>query len=62
MIRPEYICNNCTHKSYCKYAEDVTRLLEKIDIDCQYYGNDLPVNLAAIHCDYKRSEPLGGIK
>ena len=50
MIRPKYICNDCTHKHICKYADDMSNLIKIIDEKCDYYTNNLPINLSAITC------------
>lgn len=62
MIRPKYICNNCTHKTICKYAESMAKLILDIDTQAKKYDNTLPVNLSLITCDYQRGNSQGGIR
>lgn len=49
MIRPKFICNNCAHKSICKYKESMTNFICDLDTTCRDY-DDLPVDTSAISC------------
>lgn len=62
MIRPKYICNNCTHKSVCKYAESMEKLILDIDTQSKKYDNTLPANLSFITCDYQKGLYEGGTR
>lgn len=61
MIRPKYLCNDCTHKHICRYVNDMSNLIESIDEKCDYSTNDLPIDLSHITCDYLTTKSEGGI-
>lgn len=61
MIRPKYLCNDCTHKNICRYVSDMFNLIESIDEKCDYSTNDLPIDLSHITCDYLTTKSEGGI-
>jgi hypothetical protein len=52
MIRPKFICNDCVHKSICRYAKDMTKIISEIDTVCAYYNDLLPINLSHLSCSY----------
>ncbi len=60
MIRPKYLCNDCIHKNICKHVEDMTNLIEWINEKCDYFTNDIPINLSHITCDYLTTKSEGG--
>lgn len=59
MIKPKFICTECTHKSICKYAQEMTKIISAICVVCDYYNESLPIDLSRISCNHLTTKSEG---
>ena len=45
-------CANCEKKYVCKYADDMLKLVNEINIVLSSLNNDLPFSIQRMDCDY----------
>ena len=45
-------CENCEKKYFCKYADDMLKLVNEINIVLSSLNNDLPFSIQRMDCDY----------
>ena len=56
MDKLNVICANCEKRYVCKYADDMLKLVNEINIVLSSLNNDLPFSIQRIDCDYFSAE------
>lgn len=49
-------CANCEKKDVCKYADDMLKTVNEINIVLSSVNKDLPFSIERINCDYFSAE------